>query len=88
MCTQAFIANVHLLGQLRICGIVQLVTHLGINAYPHSFQRTKYFVIYYKVNMYIHDCMRVEKDNLRTECDLGPNKHWVRDVTHDIQFRT
>ena len=27
------IANAHLLGQFRICGIAQLVTHLGIIAY-------------------------------------------------------
>ena len=42
MCTHASIANPHLLGQLRICRIVQLVTHLGIIAYSHSFQSTQY----------------------------------------------
>ena len=69
MCTQASIADAHLLGQLCTCGIVQLVAHLGIIAYSHSFQITKYLNVFYKVNMYIHDCIRVEKDNMRTECD-------------------
>ena len=54
ICTQASIANAHLLGQFRICGIAQLVTHLGIIAYSHSFQGTEYLNVYYKVNMYTH----------------------------------
>ena len=54
ICTHASIANAHLLGQFRICGIVQLVTHLGITAYSHSFQSTEYLNVYYKVKMYTH----------------------------------
>ena len=50
----ASIANALLLGQFRICGIAQLVTHLGIIAYSHSFQSTEYLNVYYKVNMYTH----------------------------------
>ena len=78
ICTQVSIANAHLLGQFRICGIAQLVTHLGIIAYSHSFQSTEYLNVYYKVNMYTHACKRVEEDNLRTECDA---RHTISNVT-------
>ena len=77
MCTQASIAKTHLLGQLRICEFVQLVLHLGITVNSHSFQSTNYLNVYYKVNMYTHDCIDLEKDNLRTECDA---RHTISNV--------
>ena len=83
MCTQVSIANAHILGHPRICGIVQLVTHLGIFAYSHSFQSTNYLNVYYKVNMYTHDCIRVEKDNVRTECDA---RHTLSNITLSPQY--
>ena len=37
------------------CGaFIQLVTHLEIIAYAHSFQSTEYLNVYNKVNMYTH----------------------------------
>ena len=43
ICTHASIANAHLLGQFRICGIVQLVTHLGKTAYSHTAAFQKFY---------------------------------------------
>ena len=78
ICIQASKANAHLLGQCRISGIFQLVTHLGIIAYAHSFQSTEYLKVYYKVNMYTHARKRVEEDNIRSECDT---RHTIPNVT-------
>ena len=39
--------------------------------------------VYYKVNIYTHDCIREEKDNLRTECDA---RHPISNVTLSLQY--
>ena len=46
-------ANMHLQAQIRICEIVQLVTHLGITSYSQSFQSTKYWNVYIQ-SEYVH----------------------------------